>query len=367
MEAEPFILEITPETYGSPSSFNQCFQLTLDIGEYAPTFSPNCSGTPDRGLTWQGYQQSWYHPTPGNAYYNSYYSNSGYYTHAQGANSSVPKSNNQNGDLPATTSPPLPPPSLSPKPVASQVSQPATKPESKRSKSPQKRVPTPHPRRPSAATASLRSSGSKPTSLVDITTPTQKNGANNKHVNKPSGINYIHKQRTPLSERLNRLSLPSKCLSEEAKEKSNFEIVGRPLWSGNFSGANSPARTAVPYKPKTGVTNALNDNLVVPESSSNTEKHALADKTKTTPPPKKNNVETGGSNKAPPPNSSSSSPVVQYVSYNYRPLVVQSPTSGNGAVFDARESSGFFLPTSSSAAARFRTTSTLETICPSTD
>ncbi|KAH7619350.1 putative (S)-ureidoglycine aminohydrolase [Nannochloris sp. 'desiccata'] len=346
---------------GLPSAMNK-IQAALTDGSVAHP------GSADGGLTWQGYQQSWYQPIPNNAYYDPYYSNSGYYAHAQGTASSVSRSNDQNGNLPATTSP-LPLAPLLPKPVAPQASQPATKQETNKSKLPQKRVPTPHPRRPSAAAASLLSSHSKPTSSADTTTPSQKNGTNNKDIGKPSGINYFLKQRAPLSERLNRLSLPSKCLSEEAKKKSISEIVGRPLWSGNFSGANSPAQAAAPCKPKLGVINALNDNFVVSESSSNSEKHALAAKTKMTPPPRKNSVETGGSNKSPQPCSSfsSSSPIVQYVSYNYRPLVVQSPTSGNGAVFDARGTSGLFLPTSSSVAARFRTTSTLETICPSTD
>jgi hypothetical protein len=364
MEAEPFIIEITPETYGSLNSSNQCFQLTLDLDECAPTFSPNCSDSPgsaDGGLTWQGYQQSWYHPTPNNTHYNPYYYNSGYYNPAQRAAPSVPGSNDQSGNLPATTSP-LPPAPLLPNPVASKDPQPATKQKTNKPKLPQKRVPTPHPRRPSAATASLLSSGSKPTSSVDTTPPIQKKGASNKDISKPSGINYTLKRRIPLSERLNRLSLPSKCFSEEAKGKSNSVIVGRPLWSGNFSGANSPAQTAVPYKPTSGV----KDNFTISQSSSNSENHTLAakSKTKTTP---HTGDETGGSNKTALPHSSLSSPVVQYVSYNYRPLVVQSPTSGNGVVFDARESGGFILPTSSSAAARFRTTSTLETICPSTD
>jgi hypothetical protein len=367
MDSETFTIEITPENDGSLTSANACFQLTLDVGDGAPTFSATSSvkpGSADRGWTWPNSQQSWYQAAPNAGYYNPYYYNCGYYQAAQGAGaSSVPSSNDQN--FPIETASPLPHAPILPMPVASQPSQPSlpTNKQESKSKSPQKRLPTPHPRRPSAAAASFSSSRPK------VANP------KGKDVTKEVGIAYLPKSRVQLSERLNRLSLPSKELSgEEPKKKSTCEIVGRPLWSGNFSGANSPAQTAVPCKPKPGAATVLESNCVLPESSKNLEKQQTPGvENKAATPKKINSEHPERSTKAAPGQPSSSSPLVQYVSYNYRPVVVQSPTCGNGTMFDAsgrNANSGggrIFLPTASFADTRFRTTSTLETICPSTD
>lgn len=365
MAAETFTLEITPETYGSPNSANSCFQLTLDVGDCAPTFSAEYPGTALGVWTWPNSQQPWYQqPATTTGYYNPYCYNYGYYGSSQ-----VPGSSGQNGTLQAAQTSPVPPaaPSL-PIPAALQASQPANKQETK-TKSPQKRVPTPHPRRPSAAAAFLSSSRSRPTSSIDAAAPTFNKESKSKDASKKVGtINYLQRSKPSLSERLNRLSLPSKSLTGgDGKRKS--EIVGRPLWSGNFSGANSPAQTAVPYKPQPGVPSNLKGSDSAVDTRITSEKRApTVENTAELPPRKSSSGEqpSAGSPKAPPqPQNPSSSPVVQYVNYNYRPFVVQSsPTCGNTV------SDQVFLATATAAAnasARFRTTSTLETICPSYD
>jgi hypothetical protein len=345
MEAETFTFEITPEKCGSP---NACFQLTVDVGDCAPTFS-NWSSSPGGsggGLSWQ---QPWYQASANNTgYYYPYYYNC--YGCSQRGSPDQNKSLQATGTASSISLPTAP--KLAPA-ATSQSSTASTNHELK-SKHPLKRVPTPHPRRPSAAAL--------PKPAINATTSARRNDTKSRESSNDAGIKNLQKLVKPLSERLNRHSLSSKCLSGD-EGKNKFEIVGRPLWSGNFSGANCPAQTSVPCKPKANINHstALKGNAILSGGSmNNSSPEKVHAEGNTAPAP---TFSRKSMKEQPPvgvPQQSTTSPVLQYVSYNYRPLVVQSPTCGNG--------SGVFLPTAfSSSSARFRTTSTLETICLSTD
>ena len=118
-----------------------------------------------------------------------------------------------------------------------------------------------------------------------------------------------------------------------------FMSEGRPLWSGNFSGANSPKRVDYVVRPnfrpseqsksgKEGNRGLPQDQTSLPSSSA------------------------GAPHPAPAPSPHTS---VQYVNYNYRPVVVQSPTCG-GIGMSASEGAG----QEECWRLRHRTTSTLE-------
>lgn len=248
MDTDTFTFEIVPETHEASNSA-ACFHLTLDLGACAPTFPTSSSGSPGAagGWSWPNPQPSWNQSGPSTCYYDPYYYNYGYYP-VQGASPCIPGSSKNGGLTPGTCcTSPLPPAPIVSTPVAPRPSQQAGNKQKENSKRIQKRVPTPHPRRPSAAAAgTLANTHPKPPSSAVNISSAQRNKVNSDDFS----IKYLQRLRESLSERLNRLSLPSKSLAEETKKKASSEIVGRPLWSGNFSGANSPAQTTVPCKTK---------------------------------------------------------------------------------------------------------------------
>lgn len=149
-------------------------------------------------------------------------------------------------------------------------------------------------------------------------------------------------------------------------------IVGRPLWSGNFSGANAPRQHSENNVVRPSLGSAR--GLIAPDRSLDPVPE-IDSKSVPTKPPRQNE----GQAPAAPQTTSIASisgapaiPVVHYNNYNYRPVLVQSPQCASNAVQIDRTSCTAGSTTSSSAAALFadaislahrqRSTSTAECI-----
>ena len=239
---------------------------------------------------------------------------------------------------------------------------------------PKKRLLTPHPRKnPAGLHYPSREAPSKATSSA----PKFPNGAPLHRSAPPSPQKIPPKARThapsqlspSLAARLALLSRPKRNAAIE-KEPAGGSTLGRPLWSGNFSGANSPARNQIPCKAKPGMGLApqkrINGSIpggsdtirsvpLISDGSTNCSTlikgsiplESTANKSKlpastiassgtgagiaaavTAAPPLTGvmGCSTSGNDRSN-GNGVYSSPIVQYVSYNYRPVVVQSPST----------------------------------------
>lgn len=186
-----------------------------------------------------------------------------------------------------------------------------------------KRLPTPHPQRKRSGAAVPINSGERTTTIT--------NAASKRfsYASSKTSVDGTRKQ-------------------SKADQRA-FMSGGRPLWSGNFAGANSPRRVDPVVRP----------NFRLSEKSAvSTEARRGVQQGKGHPSGGTVKAATVGPDQAAIPSSSVPHPatspqLVQYVNYNYRPVVVQSPTCGGIGIVGNASAGHEWQP-------RHRTTSAME-------
>ena len=170
------------------------------------------------------------------------------------------------------------------------------------------------------------------------------------------------KPRASLATRLAHLSRPTRNAVSKVKEQEP-EIVGRPLWSANFAGENAPSRVVLPClkSSPTPTTSLPSTTDTAGTQQKNQPCHEMAASTSRKETRFLHSSSGGTASSSSAVIAGTSSPIVQYVSYNYKPIVLQSPTSCSTLLTGKTGVGGMMFPTVDVdvGALRSRTTSTI--------